>query len=420
MQTSPKDVDNKHSSFTAKIDAAMKIVEYIEGNEIIENEPVDNMIGKNKIKQTTRQTIINSVKNSILAKTNNNEEKEKIKEYISNIKTISELYNKNICIYIAHKDDEGFDNFVQSEDILGKLNLMVQLLSNYLSENTNEEINKLIYKFNNITVKTEKSLKDIRICPDCNFKMNILSNVSELRCDNCSRILQLEGVVFEETMFYVQNIKTREYNPNKHCIDWIKCIQTKEQKIIPQEVIDKIDELAIAHYTRNGKLRSMSNCTCSLVRSWLKSTFSDSGKKLTTYNNNAALIRKMVTSLHGEAVVPPQLTYEEEELLLHDFSRAMSKYDKIVKNKALMAKLGIDSMKSNKPYYPYGLFKILRMRYLKAEKEKNENEKIKYRKLIECIHIQSDNTIVDNDVIWKEICRTTPGFVYETTDRNLI
>lgn len=337
--------------------------------------------------------------------------------------------------YSEDKSDEAYynyDEYIITENIIGRMTDVYNTIEDIVAVLLNhsgfkkhigttsfkETLNKYRDTYSSLVVKIDAAKKDICICPTCQIKMAVHAELSELRCPQCAVVIHLEGAVFEDAQIHIQQttIKSKEYDPNKHCDKWIKCIQGKEDRNIPAYVINKIDAKAIAHYSRGDRLLPMNNMTCKMIREWLKNECGENGRKLTCYNNDSALIRKIVTSLHGDAVVPPQLLYDEEEKLLLDFSRAMAEYDNIVTDPKAMEKIGIRG-RSNKPYYPYGLFKILRIRYLSALDRKEE---IKYKKLIECIHVQSDDTLVDNDLIWKEICNRIPDFKYEFTDRNFL
>ncbi len=333
--------------------------------------------------------------------------------------------NCYVAEYLTHKSEasyKGFEDFIRMNNVLGRIENLYSEFENMLEilplGKETETINKLREKYNSINIKIDYNRKDIFMCQTCKIKMNIVQELSELQCPNCHIVVLLEGAVFDDTQIYTQQntLRAKDYDPNKHCDRWIKCIQARENRNIPQDVINKIDRRAVAHYTRGNTLLPMTNMSCKLIREWLKAESAAGGKKLTTFNNDAALLRKLITSLHGQAVIPPQLTYDEEEKMLLDFSRAMAEYDNVVNNVKLMNKIGIKG-RSNKPYYPYGLFKILRLRYRSA---KTQSERDKYKKLIEGIHIQSDDTLVDNDRIWQQICLIIPDFTYEFTDRNFL
>ena len=360
-------LENKHKKYINKINASIQLCKYLASVKPEDIKVTENGKGY--------------VKNMILLINSNKTPCNLVEKCMRELKQLQTSYNSGVAPhifeYFQSKHDEsvylGFNEFVETENILGKLEHFNKILMEYaklhnFNSNIMENINKLNEQYNRITIKINKKTKDIKICPNCSQKMTIFPELSELRCGVCSFILQLDGAIFDDSQFYTQQVvKVKEYVSTKHCDKWIKCIQTKENRLIPPIVINKLDALAVAHFTRKDKLQSMQGISCSLIRAWLKDSCNEKGTKLTNFNNHAALIRRMITALHGDAVIPPQLSYDEEEKLLLDFSRAMAEYDNI-----------------------------------------------------ECIHIQSDDTLVDNDVIWGVICNRIPDFIYEPTDRNFI
>lgn len=250
----------------------------------------------------------------------------------------------------------------------------------------------------------------IDVCDLCNGKMTIFQDTSELRCDVCGNIMTLEGTVFEDNQFYTQQgqcTKHKKYDARRHCKKWMDQNQAKENKTFPQEDVDAINEKAQAYYTRNGKLRSMRGLKCKQLREWLKEL------GLTKYNQNTPLLRKIITSQNGKAVIPPQLKYDEEQKILALFSRAMDVYDQLMEEKITDTS---KKRRNNKPYYPYVLFKILCI-VLKPG--------ARLRGLIECIHLQSDTTLKNHDIVWKQICQRLQdegekSFIYAPTDRTIL
>ena len=145
------------------------------------------------------------------------------------------------------------------------------------------------------------------------------------------------------------------------------------------------------------------------LRNWLKQL----GSPYTDYNPHVALLRKRVTSLYGKAVIPPQLNHNEEQRVLVLFSKAIDEYDLLMEES--MSKM-TTFKKNNKPYYPYVLFKILCIAFKKDRRLSG---------LIECIHLQSDDTIQKKDDDWKILCKRLRAkgekeFRYRPTDRSKI
>lgn len=261
------------------------------------------------------------------------------------------------------------------------------------------------YIQNKLTLTVKK--EPVSDC-SCGGKMDILPDTSELRCSLCGMIVTLEGTVFEDSQFYTQQgqcTKHKKYDAKRHCKKWLDQIQAKENKNFPPELIAALNERAKKYYTRGGKLRPMTRMRCSQIRDWLK----DIGQ--TDYNPHAPLLRKIITSENGNAVIPPQLSYDEEQRVLVKFARAMDMYDQLMEKKLTNV---TNNRRPNKPYYPYVLFKILHMELKKGNRLDG---------LIECIHLQSDSTLKNHDTIWKEICDNMgdeKDFAYKPTDRTIL
>lgn len=276
-----------------------------------------------------------------------------------------------------------------------------------------DTIEKIQEVYDDNRVVFQPRTRPVNNCDQCGAKMTIFPNTSEMRCDECGNTITLYGTIFEDSHFYNQQgqcTKHKKYDPNRHCDKWLNQIQARENKNIPQEVINKINEKAIKEYTRNGKLRSMHDMKCRQVREWLKAL------KLTAYNDHAALIRKIITGLNGDAVIPPQLSVEEHQEILVDFSRAMDVYERIIKREEILQMF--NKMKiSNKWYYPDALLRIL-MGKLRDKKRKKMDPRLPL--LIECIHLQSPHTLTKNDIIWQEVCKELEGYEYEPIDRTML
>ena len=68
--------------------------------------------------------------------------------------------------------------------------------------------------------------------------------------------------------------------------------------------------------------------------------------------------------------------------------------------------------KTNCPYHPYFIYKIIEQIINK------DSDKIKKAQILSCIHLQSRETLIQNDLIWGPICSRIPEFKYFPTDRN--
>jgi hypothetical protein len=156
----------------------------------------------------------------------------------------------------------------------------------------------------------------------------------------------------------------------------------------------------------------MESMPCRQVRKWLKMT------NLTSYNHNAPLVRKRLTALHGKPVSPPPLTPDEEQRILADFSIAMGCYEKVIYMPEYIRKYGKPKNtgrqrnRPNKVYYWFVLFQII-SHHLSGDP--------RLQRILECIHLQSSDTVSKNDDIWRMVCSFPEMSEYkpEHTDRSL-
>lgn len=310
---------------------------------------------------------------------------------IDNKKLSKTIYNK-FNIFILSEDIYGiFDNYVDYiyEFIFNYQPIINELLINNksLSGTSIEKLFKKCYIGINNYKKTKFSynIDDINydIC-NCGHKMIIQSNTSELLCIKCGAINTLIGSVFEDSQFFNQEgnrYKHGSYDPNRHCKFWIERIQAKENTIIDNVHIEKIKNCI-----KKDKIENIKNISIEQFRSYLKQT------NLSKLNDHIPLIKKIITGY-----IPPQLTHNELHLLFNYFDKATKTYEHIKPNS-----------KSNSLYYPFLIYKILEIIIENDTKKKN---------LLNCIHLQSYKTLIDNDKIWYQICKYNNYFVYKPTNK---
>lgn len=241
---------------------------------------------------------------------------------------------------------------------------------------------------------------------ECGGSMILDPNTSFKMCEKCGFETYIFGTMTDDIHITQDASKHRKYDSNRHCEKHLNQIQAQEDISIPslEKVVNKLDRRAVKEFTKNGMLRSMKSMTCRQVRSWLKEF------GLTTkWNEHAALLRKNITSLHGETVIPPQLTSDEKEEILMEFSIDMNIYEELIKEKEYLQLINRDKVK-NKPYYPFCLLKVL------CQKLRGDP---RLPGLIECIHFQSSSTNIKNDKTYKEICKRR-GKKFEATDRTIL
>ena len=315
------------------------------------------------------------------------------------------IYNHNNNNKLSKNIYQKFNMFISGEDIYGILDNYLEYIYNYLllykniileynlkinntfDINNYEKLYKKIYQYINIYNKSKLvyNIDEINydICT-CGHKMIIQANTSELLCIKCGEIHTLIGSVFEDSQFYNQEgnrYKHGSYDPNRHCKFWIDRIQAKENTIIEESVLEKIKNCI-----KKDKIENIKNISIDQFRLYLKQT------NLSKLNDHIPLIKKLITGY-----IPPQLNHSELHILFNYFDKATKTYD-VIKPKE----------KSNSLYYPFLIYKILDL----IIKDKN-----KKKDLLTCIHLQSYETLIDNDKIWLQICKHNDNFVYKPTDK---
>ena len=207
-------------------------------------------------------------------------------------------------------------------------------------------------------------------------------------CEKCVLLKEMIGTVFEDEQFYYQEgkkIKHGTYDPSKHCKFWIERIQARESKDIPVEIIN-----TIKLYIKRDKIKSKIHITCNLLRKYLRS--SNNSK----YNEHIPLIHKRITG-----IIPPQLLESEIQILSLYFDKVINIYDQIKPKD-----------KRNCPYHPYFIYKII------EQILKKDTDRIRKIQILSYIHLQSRETLISNDIIWKKICEQIQEFIYLPTDKN--
>lgn len=283
---------------------------------------------------------------------------------------------------------EAYKSYVRRSNILDGINLFMTDLSWFNEIYVNcDQFAELSDRFNKTYLSLGKLNEIMYDVCDCGNKMTVQSSTSELLCFKCGYTINLIGSVTEEAQLFAQEgnrVSHGSYDPARHCKFWIERIQAKENTIIPQESIDKIKRSIHKDYPESINYR---NITIKQFRSYLKQN------NLSKLNDHIPLIKKIITG-H----VPPQLNFKEHQLLFIYFDKAARTYEKI---KPLN--------KKNSLYYPFLIYKILEL--VVENKEKKD-------KLLNCIHLQSYETLIDNDRIWFDICQKNECFKYRATDRS--
>ena len=295
---------------------------------------------------------------------------------IETIGFISTYYDDKVQDKTAVSD--LYSNYIVSSNYINVLDSYTNYIDNNFSVLCTNNLKKI--KKLNISTHISDIVSDDCICGG---KMIMFQEISEYKCMSCSRLKYMIGSLLDVSQSNNNAIiKTKYgcYDPTKHCKFWINRIQAKELIDIPQECIKKITDCL-----QRDNIKNIKNLKCVQIRNYLKET------KLTEYNDHVPFIRRLISN-----ILPPQLTYDETQELYNYFDQVNNIYDSIK-----------DSNKTNTIYYPYIIYKIL---------ENILPQNIRKFLILECIHLQSRDTLIFNDRIWEKICKCI-DITYIPTDK---
>ncbi len=255
-----------------------------------------------------------------------------------------------------------------------------------LSKKNQHEIESLFKSYDHVPQAMEEKLLNKRECSSCEQEMDVAPSTSQSFCKKCGVIEKMYGTVFEDEQFYHQEgqrTKHGNYETNKHCKIWVERIQARESKDIPPKIIAKLQKCIV-----RDRIIDFDRVSCELIRDYLRQI------RETTFNEHVPLIRKLLTGK-----VPPQLTDTELRKLGIWFDKVITIFEKIK-----------PPDKTNCPYHPYFIYKILDIMV---------SNRTRKREILSCIHLQSRDTLIENDKMWRSICHRIPDFEkkYKPTNR---
>lgn len=220
---------------------------------------------------------------------------------------------------------------------------------------------------------------------ECGEEMVVDARNNEFVCQSCGQTQPLAGEMFDDGQRPYQEggrATHGKYEPGKHCRLWLGRIQGRGNTEIPEK-----DLARIRKKIKQETTVYIDNITYSDIRRYLKSL------RLTKYNNIVPAIHNAITKKPV-----PQLTEEENKQVHLCFGRVIQVYA-IVK----------PPDKPNCPYHPYFIYKII-------EHLLDEPANYKRRRaILSCIHLQSQETLTENDRIWSDICEKLPELKYRPT-----
>lgn len=227
-------------------------------------------------------------------------------------------------------------------------------------------------------------------CADCGAKMRIMLEASEAVCDNCGRVIGIDGLCIIRANTYASGSsgclmrgRRSGYNFDRHLKIWLDRLQGIEREEFRAEDMAAIRGSIASDYANVRNIR------------WRDLTCEDVARHLSLCHLSylGEHTPKLVRLLGGRA--PPIIDYDSEQIIFRDFSRIMEVYSILFQGPG------------NKPYYPFFIGKIIRRRFAQ------ESE---IRRLLSYITRQSRETVTRHDKIYEQICNAAPAeydLIYE-------
>lgn len=232
---------------------------------------------------------------------------------------------------------------------------------------------------------------DCERCAECGVDLIIDPARSEARCPECSQVIEMHGVVYEDVYLRSQEgqrAKSGCFSPNAHGRQWLLRLQALEAESeigTPGDPDNQCGEKLVAELKAiaQRQRKYLELLTLEDVRGLLRLA----GK--TKYNRNAALLLK---KLSGKS--PPILSENRRVRIETLFTRIIA------------SRLRIAPLKPNRSYYPYYFYKIIDLEIPEDDSD---------RLLLCYIHLQGEATLKENDLEWREICEDL-GLEWRPTD----
>lgn len=327
---------------------------------------------------------------TILSSTNHN-----FKQYAEVLTDLKVEYNRSTVNLLLENNQVktpdqtqlllNFYNEIDRLNIPNKINDIVDHL-NSLDEKSIKLVSPLIAKFNKLPKyeSLERPHENIMRCDICHEIVSINQATNEFECV-CGIVTNLEGSAYEEQS-YIDGQPSAMHKTNyvkaTHIHKWLMQSQARENFDFPDEIIKKTKK-----QFQVEAIYDIRQVNCITMRKCLKTL------GLTEYNTHIPLLIKCITGK-----MPFQLTSQE--------------FDLVIKDAVEVSEIIEEMIDGNSPYIPYLLMKIIEQRL-------PENTRVeKYRKanIMLYFHIQTENTLIEKDLLWKHVCEVKSGYKYMATN----
>lgn len=302
-----------------------------------------------------------------------------VHEYNDHVISILVTYFKSTTAEQRAAASVRYHDFITSHNFLARFNTTAAACRRAETDPV------LLKQYDDLQCDVEIKRYDYKTCPECEEKMTVYPHQSEIRCGGCAFTVLLKGTVFDETQFYSQEgsiAKRGSYETSRHCRYHLeRILAIKNPSLNPRFI-------ALVHTWIAENNEIPGNMSCLTWRRCLK------GIKETKFNEHIPFIRQY---FGGDS--PGRLFHSEQQQLYIDFDKAVHAFEHI------------KAAENNLKYYPYFILKIL---------QKNitaDQDLARLQTIVDCVHLQRENTVISNDRLWRNICQTV-GWQFNKTDRN--
>jgi hypothetical protein len=333
-----------------------------------------------------------------------------------------------------------FNRVVVKENVVNKLDKILENYRKLISENAVKiclkspiqisSMGKFISDYYDVPINSGFSAKGPTICKNCYIEMKLITDESCFLCIQCGGTIDAaEDITESNSSSSISKNLTSKHDSDIHCTGWLRRIFAIDMKEIPDIVMNHVrNSIALSG------IKDISSVKCRNIRDYLQD------KKYANYYDYCPLILNKINNS-----APAELSEGDRIFITSYVSKCISIYMETKPD-----------WKSKCIYYPYFIYKVIEqvfnrtdiIKFLRHENaiskirqcRKNPNilyptrkskVSLKYREInqmlfskrkkniLSCIHLQSNDTLTRNDIVFEQICHHIPEFTYIPTNKNI-
>lgn len=284
------------------------------------------------------------------------------------------------------KNNSAYNKIILCNNFINKINviymdirLIIQKIKDTLKKGEVLTIYRLTKEYdNNMLILNTTNTYTTRKCK-CLCEKFMVDTSNNIICKVCNTIQ--ERKTFVDKSNQVKNkIRSTGYDIVRQFKNWINRAQARYNFDIDPEVLNNLRTIIHNNKLENTFIR------CDQIRVYLKEI------KHTELNNHIPLIRKKITGIE-----PASINSCEMNIIYRTFNKVITAYNKIK-----------PPHKSSIINYQYCLYKLV---------DHIVEDIPRKKKILECLHLQNERTLIEIDRIWRSICKEVKDLTYKPTNR---